>query len=84
MTTTTDRPRASAVIGFGAPTGLRPAGGAHGPQATVGAGPFSVSPFDHATPAPASALLTAMMIVYPAFASVAVIAIGLLLSGTSV
>lgn len=81
--TTTDRLRASAAIGFGAPAKLRPADSAHRPQATVSAGPFGVSPPGDTTPVSASALLTAMMIVYPAFATVAAIAIGLLLSGTS-
>ncbi len=81
--TTTDRLRASAATGFGSPARLHPTGTAARPHATVSAGPFSVSPPDSVNRASGSALLTALMIVYPAFATVAVIAIGLLLSGTS-
>ncbi len=80
--TTTGSLRASAAAEQGNPSGLHPAETLQTPHAAVGAGPFGVPDQEsgHAAPASASALLTALLIVYPAFVTVAVIALGLLLS----
>ena len=78
--TTTGMQRTSADSRYGAPARLRPAETVRRPNAEVAAGPFGVPANGAArTGSTTSAMLTALMIVYPAFATVAVIALGLLL-----
>ena len=78
--TTTGMQRTSADSRYGAPARLRPAETVQRPNAEVAAGPFGILANGAArTGSTTSAMLTALMIVYPAFATVAVIALGLLL-----
>ena len=78
--TTTGTQRTSADSRYGAPARLRPAETVRRPNAEVAAGPFGIPANGAArTASTTSAMLTALMIVYPAFATVAVIALGLLL-----
>ncbi len=79
--TTTELPRTTAADGY-APSRLLPAEDVRRPNTVVAAGPFGIASAARARASgTAGAMLTALMIVYPAFATVAVIAIGLLLSG---
>ena len=59
---------------------FRPAAGASKP-APQAAGPFEVAPVEGQGGGFAGVLMTALLVVYPAFATVAAIVIGLSLSG---
>jgi hypothetical protein len=78
--TTTGMRRESADTRYGAPSRLRPAETVRRPNAEVAAGPFGIPANGAArTGSTTGAMLTALLIVYPAFATVTVIALGLLL-----
>jgi hypothetical protein len=59
---------------------LRPAGGPIVRHAQQPAGPFAVTP-DQVKPTARDALVTGLLVLYPAFAAVAAIIAGLFLSG---
>ena len=66
--------------GFSA-SGLRPADAVRRPVIRVEAGPFDVSnKQDHEASGVSGSLMTGLLVVYPAFATVAAIVIGLFLS----
>ena len=67
--------------GFSAP-GLRPADAARRPVIRLAAGPFDISANkrDGEAASLSGALVTGLLVVYPAFATVAAIAVGLFLS----
>ena len=69
------------IIERGKPTArLRPAGNASLKPAQQPAGPFSVAPEAH-KPTMRDALVTGLLVIYPAFAAVAAIIAGLFLTG---
>jgi hypothetical protein len=62
---------------------LRPADG-HAPRPAVQiAGPFEVAADERTGPTMRDALLTSLLVIYPAFATIAAIIVGLLLAGVS-
>jgi len=68
------------IIEGAAPAKLRPAGGSVLKPAQQPAGPFEVAP---AKPSAREALVTGLLVIYPAFAAVAAILAGLFLAGAS-
>ena len=68
------------MIESGRPARLRPAGGAVLKPAQQPAGPFDVPTQPH-KPTTRDALVTGLLVIYPAFAAVAAIIAGLFLSG---
>ena len=74
------------TIGSGArelPVRLRPADG-HAPQtASQMAGPFEVAVAERASSTLRDALMTGLLVIYPAFAALAAIVAGLFLTGAS-
>ncbi|RTL93480.1 MAG: hypothetical protein EKK31_32105 [Hyphomicrobiales bacterium] len=68
------------IIESGKPARLRPAGGAMLKPAQHPAGPFEAAV---AKPSARDALVTGLLVIYPAFAAVAAILAGLYLAGAS-
>jgi hypothetical protein len=64
------------------PARLRPAD-PHSRTASQAAGPFEITSEDGKTPTMRDALVTGLLVIYPAFATVAAIIAGLILAGAS-
>ncbi|MDX8527720.1 hypothetical protein RFM68_24780 [Mesorhizobium sp. MSK_1335] len=72
---------AKGIIESGTPARLRPAGGTMLKPMQQPAGPFEV-PTQARKPTVGDALVTGLLVIYPAFAAVAAIVAGLFLAGT--